>query len=163
MKTLLCSLAWILGSVPATCQTRPIIVPFPCPAPAGQVQIVAYAIVAPSTQVAPVCLTLGPGFSVDMNTKTINVASNGVTTPPPLIESFALDPATPVTTTTALFTLSKTPQPGTPMFAIFVSSQATGSITTATPAGNNNQVAVNIPAYRPFTATDRIAIVYWAQ
>lgn len=118
----------------------------------------------------PMCLILGSGFTVDRTTWTLNVtpvvAPMPSTAQLPLIQSFSLDPATPATTLTVTFTLAKIPVQGTPILAFFNSSQdASGAATAAVAAGGTQpaQILVTLPTYRPFTADDRITIVYWGQ
>ncbi len=106
----------------------------------------------------PLCVTLGPGITFDPVARTLSAAA----APSMQTETVTLDPATPATTTTLAYTLRKQPAPSSGILAYFHSSLVGFDTFVAAGAPVQQQLTINLPLYRPFTADDHVTVVYWA-
>lgn len=119
------------------------------------VPLAAGAITVP----VPVCATLGPGLTLNtaVNPPRLEVAP--VAMPRAVIERFSLPPDLPATQTTVSFTLKNTPTGA--ILGGFRSSRVGGEVVDFLKAGAGKVLVVKVPSYRPFTADDELAVLYW--
>jgi len=80
-------------------------------------------------------------------------------------EVVQFDPATPATQLTLTTRLSNNPAPNTLLIVMFRSSQTGGDTVDMVPIGGTDrkEVVVTLPLHRPFTADDRLTLVYWTE
>jgi hypothetical protein len=111
----------------------------------------------------PLCVAVEADFHIDMsapNGPTLQVKQKPATTVE--TETIALDPNIPATQETLSHTLQKLPADGWPLIAI-LSSASGDTVRIVSPTGaNRQQLTLTLPLHRPFTAGDRITLIYWA-
>lgn len=84
-------------------------------------------------------------------------------------DTFVPDPATPVTTTTLIETLSHLPIPNSTAVVYFTSTDSAAQsfvnpsvYVTSLPTLLTTQIVVPLPLGRPIAATDIITVIYWS-
>jgi len=119
------------------------------------VPLAAGAITVP----VPVCATLGPGLTLNTAVNPPRLEAAPVAMPRAVIERFPLPPDLPASQTTASFTLKNTPTGA--ILGGFRSSRIGGEVVDFLKAGGDKLLTIKVPSYRPFTADDELAVLYW--
>lgn len=111
----------------------------------------------------PICAELGAGLRLDTSVSPprLEAIPQPVLMPRAVIERFPLPVDLPATSATVTFTLQYTPTGA--ILGGFRSSRVGGEVIDFLKTGGATPKALTIkaPSYRPFTADDELAVLYW--
>lgn len=154
--------AWLLLATPGLqAQTNGDLTSRGCRGNAVQVVLTVPLAAGAITVPVPVCATLGAGLTLNtsVNPPRLEVVQSPTVMPRAVIERFPLPPDLPATQTSVSFTLQSTPTGA--ILGGFRSSRVGGDVVDFLVAGPGKTLVIKVPTYRPFTADDELAVLYW--
>lgn len=154
-------LAFCLLAAPGQAQTNGDLTARGCRGNAVQVVLSVPLAAGAITVPVPVCATLGAGLTLNtsVNPPRLEVVQSPTVMPRAVIERFPLPPDLPATQTSVSFTLQSTPTGA--ILGGFRSSRVGGDVVDFLVAGPGKTLVIKVPSYRPFTADDELAVLYW--